>query len=103
MSNFDSGRETSLGGIDIKQKRGSDLAGIRFNDNRSAPTSANDLILYRRGNGLYFWSGTTEYNLLTGVSGGVGDMNLVYEGGRTVTVDEGAIIYNDGTSGQLMF
>lgn len=99
MSNFDSGRASSIGGINIRNRRGSDLTGIRFADNRSAPTSANDLVLYRRSNGLYFWNGSTEYNLLTGVVGGVGDMNAVYEGGRIVTVDEGAIIYNDATSG----
>ena len=97
--NFDSGRASSIGGINIRNRRGSDLTGIRFADNRSAPTSTNDLMLYRRSNGLYFWNGSTEYNLLTGVVGGVGDMNAVYEGGRTVTVDEGAIIYNDATTG----
>jgi len=97
MPTFDSGRAASLGGINIRNRRGSDLNGIRFADNRSAaPTSANDMVLYRVSNSLRFWDGSTEYNLLTSVSGSVGDLNGVYENGSTITVDEGAIVLNDG-------
>ena len=71
MPNFDSGRAASLGGISIQQRRGSDLNGIRFADARSAaPTSANDLVLYRRGTTLYWWNGTSEDAI--GAAGGVG-------------------------------
>lgn len=77
MPNFDSGRATNLGGLNIQQRRGSDINGIRFADNRNAPTSANDLVLYRRSGGLYFWNGTTEYNLLSAAAGSVGDLNAV--------------------------
>ena len=101
MPNFDSGRATNLGGLNIQQRRGSDLAGIRFADNRDAPTSANDLVLYRRSGGLYFWNGSTEYNLLAAVAGSVGDLNAVYENGGSITVDNGAIVLTDATTGAL--
>lgn len=101
MPNYDSGRATAIGGLDIRQKRGSDLAGIRFNDNRDAPTSSSDMVLYRRAGGLKFWNGTTEYDLLLSVAGSVGDLNAVYEGGKTITLDEGAIVVNDATTGAL--
>jgi hypothetical protein len=102
MPTFDSGRAASIGGLNIRNRRGSDLTGIRFADNRSAaPTSANDMVLYRVSNSLRFWDGTTEYNLLTSVSGSVGDLNGVYENGRAVTVDEGPIILTDATTGAL--
>src|SRR3990167_3062640 len=99
MPTFDSGRGANIGGLNIRQKRGSDLGAIRFDANISAtPTSANDMLLYRRSNSLRFWDGSSEYNLLTSVSGSVGDLNGVYENGRTITVDEGAVIWNDGTA-----
>ena len=100
MPTYDSGRAADIGGFNIRARRGSDLNGIRFADNRTAaPTSANDMVLYRVSNSLRFWDGSTEYNLLTSVSGSVGDLNGVYENGRTITVDEGAIIWNDATAG----
>ena len=102
MPTYDSGRAADLGGINIRSRRGSDLNGIRFGDNRSAaPTSANDMVLYRVSNSLRFWDGSTEYNLLTSVSGSVGDLNGVYENGSAVTVDEGPIILTDPTSDAL--
>ena len=102
MPNFDSGRAASIGGFNIRARRGSDLNGIRFADNRTAaPTSANDMVLYRVSNSLRFWDGSTEYNLLTSVSGSVGDLNGVYENGRLVTVDEGPIVLTDATTGAL--
>jgi len=97
MPTFDSGRAGSIGGWNIRQRRGSDLGAIRFDaDITTTPTSTNDMLLYRRSSGLRFWDGTTEYNLLTSVSGSVGDLNGVYENGSTITVDEGAIVLNDG-------
>ena len=100
MPNFDSGRANSIGGLNIRQRRSSDLGAIRFDANiTTTPTSANDMLLYRRSNGLRFWDGSSEYNLLTSVAGSVGDLNGVYENGRTITVDEGAVIWNDATSG----
>lgn len=77
MPTFDSGRAASIGGINIRNRRGSDLTGIRFADNRNAPTSANDVMLYRRSGGLYFWDGTSEYDILASVAGSVGDMDAV--------------------------
>ena len=102
MPTFDSGRGASIGGLNIRQRRGSDLGAIRFDaDIAVTPTSGNDMLLYRRSSGLRFWDGTTEYNLLTSVSGSVGDLNGVYENGRTITVDEGAVVWNDATTGAL--
>ena len=77
MPTFDSGRAASLGGINIRNRRGSDLTGIRFADNRTAPTSSSDYVLYRSSNGLKFWAAGTEYDLLTSTSGSVGDLNGV--------------------------
>ena len=78
MPTFDSGRGASIGGFNIRQKRASDLCAIRFDANiGTTPTSANDMLLYRRSNSLRFWDGSTEYNLLTSVSGSVGDLNGV--------------------------
>ncbi|MEK6897612.1 MAG: hypothetical protein AABW93_03725 [Nanoarchaeota archaeon] len=102
MPTYNSGRAADIGGLNIRQRRASDLNGIRFADNRTAaPTSANDMVLYRVSNSLRFWDGTTEYNLLTSVSGSVGDLNGVYENGSSVTVDEGPIILTDATTGAL--
>lgn len=78
MPTYNSGRAADIGGLNIRQRRASDLNGIRFADNRTAaPTSANDMVLYRVSNSLRFWDGSTEYNLLTSVSGSVGDLNGV--------------------------
>src|SRR3990167_11465908 len=100
MPNFDSGRATSIGGFNIRQRRSSDLGAIRFDaDIATSPTSANDMLLYRRSSGLRFWDGTTEYNLLTSVSGSVGDLNGVYENGQALTVDLGAIVLTDASTG----
>jgi hypothetical protein len=102
MPNFASGRAANIGGLNIRQLRGSDLGAIRFDANiATTPTSANDMLLYRRSSSLRFWDGTTEYNLLTSVSGSVGDLNGVYENGRAVTVDLGAIVLTDASTGAL--
>src|SRR3990167_1658653 len=102
MPTYDSGRAYDVGGINIRSRRGSDLNGIRFADNRSAaPTSANDFVLYRISDSLRFSAAGTEYNLLTSVSGSVGDLNGVYENGSSIGIDEGPIILTDSTSGAL--
>src|SRR3990167_7224326 len=102
MPTYDSGRAADLGGINIRNRRGSDLNGIRFADNRTAaPTSANDMVLYRVSNSLRLWDGSQEFNLLTSVSGSVGDLNGVYENGSAITIDEGPIVLTDSTSDAL--
>jgi len=102
MPTFDSGRAASVGGFNIRQRRASDLGAIRFDANiTTTPTSANDMLLYRRSSSLRFWDGTTEYNLLTSAVGSVGDLNGVYENGQAVTVDAGAIVLTDPTTGAL--
>lgn len=102
MPTYDSGRAADIGGLNIRQRRGSDLGAIRFADNiTTTPTSANDMLLYRRSNSLRFWDGASEYNLLTSVAGSVGSLDGVYDNGRTITVDSGPIVLNDATTGAL--
>lgn len=58
MPNFSSGRAANIGGFNIRQLRSSDLGAIRFDANiTTTPTSANDMLLYRRSNSLRFWDG----------------------------------------------
>lgn len=65
MPSYDSGRVSTIGGLNIKARRSTDLEGIRFDANRSAgaPTSANDFVLYRLGNTLRLWDGATNTTL----------------------------------------
>ena len=54
------------------------------------------------GGTVYINEGTSssaDFNAIGGGAGSVGNMNSVYENGSTITVDTGAIILNDGTSG----
>lgn len=92
MTTYDTGRAYRMGGISIESRRNDSLNGIRFDSNRTAPTSANDFILYRRADALYVWSGSTE--TLLGASGGgaAGTLDTIYDNGRTITVDAGAVI-----------
>ena len=58
MGSYDSGRAADFGGISIEARTAASLNGIRFDSNRDAPTSANDVILYRgAGSSLRFWDG----------------------------------------------
>ncbi len=58
MPSFDSGRAGSIGGWNIEERRTDSLNGIRFDSNRSDPTSSNDVILYRGASAsLRFWDG----------------------------------------------
>jgi hypothetical protein len=92
MPTYDSGRAADLGGINIRQRRSSDLEGIRFDGNRNAPTSTDDFVLYRRADALYVWDGSTETKLGAGGGGAAGTLDSVYDNGRTITVDNGAVI-----------
>jgi len=95
MSNFDSGRTWNTGGLNIKQRRSNDLVGIRFDADRSAePSSANDFVLYRYGDALKIWDGSSATTL--GAAGAVANFSLndAYDDGRVITADVGAVTIN---------
>lgn len=95
MGNYDSGRASDFGGINIELRRADSLNGIRFDSNRSDPSSANDVILYRgSGSSLRFWDGSSATTL--GSAGGLVNFSLNdgYDDGRTITVDAGAVTLN---------
>lgn len=100
MGSYDSGRAPDFGGISIEARRGDSLNGIRFDSNRSDPSSANDVILYRgAGASLRFWDGSTATTL--GSAGAVANFTLddAYDDGRTITADSGAVTINSSGSG----
>ena len=75
MGSYDSGRASDFGGINIEARRADSLNGIRFDSNRDAPTSANDVILYRgAGSSLRFWDGSSATTL--GSAGGLVNFSL---------------------------
>lgn len=95
MGKYDSGRASEFGGINLKQRRGDSLNGIRFNENRTVePSSSSDFILYRFGNALKIWDGSSATTL--GAAGGLVNFSLndAYDDGRTVTVDAGPVLLN---------
>jgi hypothetical protein len=62
--------------------------------------------LWMESDGLHWSYNGTEKYISESYSGGgggtgVGDMDGVYSNGRTVTLDEGAIVYTDATTGAL--
>src|SRR3990167_2488972 len=95
MGSYDSGRASDFGGINIEARRADSLNGIRFDSNRDAPTSANDVILYRgAGSSLRFWDGSTATTL--GSAGGLVNFSLndAYDDGNSITVDGSAVQLN---------
>lgn len=60
MGNYDSGKASVIGGLNIKLQRADSLNGIRFDSNRSVlPSSSSDFVLFRHGNSLKVWDGTS--------------------------------------------
>src|SRR3990167_8167737 len=95
MGSYDSGRAADFGGISIEARRADSLNGIRFDSNRDAPTSANDVILYRgAGSSLRFWGGSSATTL--GSAGGLVNFSLNdgYDDGSSITVDGDAVTLN---------
>jgi len=67
---------------------------LRFDDVASAPTSATgEYILYMSGGVLYFDNGSSAVALGAG-GGSVGSLDGAYDGGRTITVNQGAVTLN---------
>ena len=93
MPSFSSGRAGSIGGWNIESRRTDSLNGIRFDSNRSDPTSSNDVILYRgAGSSLRFWNGTSATTLGAAGASVNFTLNDAYDDGRSITVDAGAVI-----------
>ena len=95
MGNYDSGRASDFGGINIELRRADSLNGIRFDVNRADPTSANDVILYRgASSSLRFWDGTSATTL--GSAGALANFSLndAYDDGPVMTVDGDAVRLN---------
>ncbi len=67
---------------------------IRFEDIDSAPTSATgEYLLYVDGGVLYFDNGSSA--VAVGAAGGSsGSLDGAYDGGRTITVNQGSVIMN---------
>lgn len=67
---------------------------IRFEDIDSAPTSASgEYLLYVDGGVLYFDNGSSA--VAVGAAGGsVGSLDGAYDGGRTITVNQGSVTLN---------
>src|SRR3990167_4520668 len=95
MGSYDSGRASDFGGINVEARRSDSLNGLRFDSNRSDPTSANDVILYRgSGSTLKFWDGSSATTL--GSAWGLVNFGLndAYDDGAGITVDAGAVTLN---------
>lgn len=99
MSKYDSGRAYRMDGINIEARRSDALNGIRFNSNRSAlPSSANDFVLFRHGNALKVWDGTSTVTIIAGGAlGGIPSFETIFQNdatfdvaGTTVTIDNSA-------------
>jgi hypothetical protein len=75
--------------------------GMLFNEALTTPTAASTYVLYMDSSfNLYWWNGTSasKINNQSG-GGGTGSLDDAYGAGRTITVDEGAIVINDATTG----
>ena len=99
MGNYDSGRASDFGGINIESRRADSLNGLRFDSNRSDPSSVNDVILYRgSGSSLRFWDGSSATTL--GSAGSLANFSLndAYDDGSTITVDSAAITLNSSVA-----
>jgi len=98
MGNYDSGRATDLGGLNLEQKREDGLNGVRFDASRSAPTSANDLVLYRNGTGLYWWNGTSAVLLGTGAGGStIPTLDSIFGIDKTLNVAGTTLTFDNST------
>ena len=99
MGSYDSGRASDIGGISIEQKRADSLAGVRFNDSRSAPVSANDLVLFRNGTDICWWNGTATVILgAAGAASVIPSLDGIFAGDKTLNV-AGTTLTIDNSTG----
>src|SRR3990167_1636623 len=97
MGSYDSGRAADIGGINIEQRRADSLDGIRFDASRSAPTSANDAVLFRNGTDLVWWNGTSG-TVLGSVGAVIPSLDWIFAGDKTLNV-AGTTLTIDNSTG----
>src|SRR3990167_8598816 len=97
MGNFDSGRASDFGGINIEQRRADSLNGIRFDASRSAPTSSNDAVLFRNGTDLVWWNGTSS-TIIGSVGAVIPSLDGIFAGDKTLNV-AGTTLTIDNSTG----
>ena len=97
MGNYDSGRASDFGGINIEQRRADSLDGVRFDASRSAPTSSNDCILYRNGTDLVWWNGTSS-TVIGSVGAVIPSLDGIFAGDKTLNV-AGTTLTIDNSTG----
>src|SRR3990167_1747332 len=73
---------------------------LRFDVSKSSNPLANDSngwgLYVNSSNELVYWNKTSTATL--GAAGGVGSLDASYSDGHTITVDDGAVIFNDSTA-----
>ena len=89
-----------MGGIVLRQKRSDDLLGIAFQSALSpVPNSASDHVLYRSGDDLYWWNGTTATLLGSAGAGTViPSLDGIFAGDKTLNV-AGTTLTIDNSTG----
>ena len=97
MGNYDSGRASDFGGISVEQRRSDSLAGVRFANSRSAPVSANDMVLYRNGTDLCWWNGTST-TVIGAVGAVIPSLDGIFAGDKTLNV-AGTTLTIDNSAG----
>lgn len=75
--------------------------GMLFNAALATPTASSTYVLYMDSSyNLYWWNGTTASKLNNqGGGGGTGSLEDAYGAGRTILLDEGAVVWTDATTG----
>ena len=97
MGNYDSGRASDFGGINIEQRRADSINGVRFDASRSAPSSSNDCVLYRNGTDLVWWNGTSS-TVIGSVGAVIPSLDGIFAGDKTLNV-AGTTLTIDNSTG----
>ena len=103
MARYLAGRASDFGGINIKDKRGDGVGGIRFGEARASQSFTDtEMVLYRYGTGLYLWDGST--NTLLGAAGGGGSytapsLDQIFQGDQTLDLTSLSTLTIDRSSG----
>jgi len=97
MGNYNSGRASDFGGINVEQRRADSLNGIRFDASRSAPTSSSDAVLFRNGNDLVWWNGSSS-TVIGSVGAVIPSLDGIFAGDKTLNV-AGTTLTIDNSTG----
>src|SRR3990167_11530144 len=89
--------------INLKGQDSARGSVLRFDKTSTANPLANDStgrgLYVNSSNELVFWDGTTITTLGSAGEGGGGSLDASYSDGHTITVDDGATVFNDSTAG----